>query len=104
MATEINVELLLSRRVRATNGRPIGRVEEIVAEERDGECLVVAYLVGVYAAVERLSAWTIGRSILRVVGLRRAGGYRVRWDQLDVSDPTSPRLRCPMDEVEKLDA
>jgi sporulation protein YlmC with PRC-barrel domain len=100
----VNLELLLSRAVTATNGRRIGRLEEIRAEERDGECVVTEYLVGRYAAFERLSAWPIGRSVLGALGLGRREGYRIRWDQLDISDAAHPRLLCPVEELARLDA
>ena len=99
-AREINLDLLLSRRVYALNGRYIGRVEEIRAQMRNGECVVTEYLVGVYAIFERLAASDIGRSILRVLRLNGKGeGYRVRWNQLDLTDPQRPRLRCPVGEL-----
>src|ERR1051325_5993402 len=63
-ARELNVELLLSRRVYALNGRRIGRIEEIRAEKRGRECYVAEYLVGGYALFERLAGWVIGRAIL----------------------------------------
>jgi hypothetical protein len=102
MAEEVHIELLLSRRVLGLNGRSVGRLEEIRAEERDGELVLADYLLGRYGALERLSAWRIGRAILRGLGLGGKGGYRVRWDQLDVSDPNAPRLRCSVDELERL--
>jgi sporulation protein YlmC with PRC-barrel domain len=92
---EINLELLLNRRVYALNGKCIGRIEEMRAEMRGGECVLTEYLVGVYALFERLAAGSIGRSILRALRLRRKdGGYRVPWNQLDLSDPLHPRLKC----------
>jgi sporulation protein YlmC with PRC-barrel domain len=99
-AREINVESLLSRRVYALNGKCIGRIEEVRAETRRGECLVTEYLVGVYALFERLAASPIGRAILRTLRMRRRdGGYRVAWNQLDLSDPEKPRLRCSVSEL-----
>jgi len=100
VAREINVELLLSRRVYALNGKCIGRLEEVRAEMRDGECVLTEFLVGVYALFERLAAWSIGRSILRTLRLkRRDGGYRVPWNQLDLSDPERPRLKCAVSDL-----
>jgi sporulation protein YlmC with PRC-barrel domain len=102
--SEINVELLLSRRVYALNGRVVGRLEEIRAEVRGSECVVTEYLVGVYAMFERLAAWSIGRSILRTLRVRsKGGGYRVAWDQLELSDPLRPRLCCAMSELPLID-
>jgi hypothetical protein len=102
--SEINVELLLSRRVYALNGRVVGRLEEIRADVRGSECVVTEYLVGVYAMFERLAAWSIGRSILRTLRVRgKGGGYRVAWDQLDLSDPLRPRLRCSISELPLID-
>ncbi|MFN2599312.1 MAG: hypothetical protein ABR563_19255, partial [Pyrinomonadaceae bacterium] len=52
---------------------------------------------------ERLAALSIGRVILGKLGARRGhGGYRVPWDKLDLSDPSRPRLRCPVEELETM--
>ncbi len=56
------------------------------------------FLVGSYAMLERLAAWGIGRALLRLTSKRREG-YRIRWDQLDLSDPQRPRLRCEVEEL-----
>jgi hypothetical protein len=92
--------LLLGRRVRATNGRVIGRLEEFHAEIDGKDCYLTEFLVGTYALFERLAAWPIIRSLLRVGRAKKGkGGYYVRWDQLDVSNPTRPYLRCSVDEL-----
>ena len=96
---EIRVELLLGRKVFALNGRAIGRLEEIRAEVNREHCYVSEFLVGGYAALERLAAWQMGRALLRVFGARRKEGYRIRWDQLDLSDPRRPSLLCDTDEL-----
>jgi hypothetical protein len=49
--------------------------------------------------LERLAAWRIGRAVLRVIGAQRKEGYRIRWDQLDLSDPQRLKLRCEVDEL-----
>ena len=100
---EVHVELLLNRRVLALNGRSVGRIEEVIAEQRGGECYVAEYLVGAYAMLERLAAWPIGRSVLKLFGAaRKGGGYRVPWDKLDLSDPRRPRLTCKVEELSKM--
>jgi sporulation protein YlmC with PRC-barrel domain len=97
---EIHVELLLGKRVRALNGRGIGRLEEVLAEEIRGQFFVKEFHVGTYAALERLAALSIGRAILRVFGMRqKSGGFRVPWDRIDLSDPKRPQLLCTVDEL-----
>jgi hypothetical protein len=51
--------------------------------------------------LERLSVWRIGRAILRTLHLRKEG-YRVRWEQLDLTDPSHPQLKCEIDELATL--
>jgi hypothetical protein len=42
-------------------------------------------------------------SLFRALGFHRhAHGWRARWDQLDLSDPQKPVLRCPVEELTKL--
>lgn len=97
---EIHLELLIGKQVFALNGRPVGRVEEVRAElNARGSCFVTEFLIGSYAFLERLSAWRLGREIMRTLHVHRKQGYRVRWEQLDLSDPRRPRLTC---KVEKL--
>ena len=101
---ELNVELLLNRRVLARNGRAIGRLEEVEAELREGVAYVTEFHVGAYALFERLAAWSsIGRELLKLFGARRGGGYRVPWDKLDLSDPVRPRLLCDVSELQPLE-
>lgn len=86
---EDRIELLLGRPVVARNGRRIGRIEEIRADDNG---YIVEFLVGERALLERLSA----------LGLFNAGkrkGYSIRWDQLDLSDLAHPRLNCTVDEL-----
>ena len=95
---QVNAELLLGGKVFALNGLPIGRLEDIRTEINKGHCFVSEFLVGSYAVLERLAAWRIGRALLRVFGAKRKEGYRVRWDQLDLSDPRRLRLLCDVEE------
>lgn len=94
----IQLELLLGERVFALNGLPIGRLEEIRTEVNKGHYFVSEFLVGKYAMIERLAAWSIGRALLRGLGKRKEG-YRIRWNQIDLSDPGHPRVLCDVDEL-----
>ena len=99
MKHEIHVELLLGTPVLALNGKSIGRIEEVRAQVDRGHYYVSEFLVGSYAVLERLAAGSMGRMLLRVFGAKREEGYRIRWDQLDLSDPKQPRLLCEVDEL-----
>ena len=96
---QVHAELLLGEKVFALNGLPIGRLEDIRTEINKGHCFVSEFLVGRYAVLERLAAWRIGRAVLRVFGAKRKEGYRIRWDQLDLSDPRHLRLLCDVEEL-----
>jgi len=99
MRHEVHVELLLGEKVLAMNGQPIGRLEDIRTEVNRGHYFVSEFLVGSYAMLERLAAWRIGRAVLRVLGAKKNKGYRIRWDQLDLTDPERLRLLCEVDDL-----
>ena len=100
---EVHLELLIGKRVFALNGRSIGRLEEVRAElNARGYCFVTEFLIGSYAFLERLAAWRMGRALMRTLHLRRKEGYRVRWEQLDLSDPQHPQLVCEVEELAPL--
>ena len=42
---------------------------------------------------------TVALTVL--LGLERVGGYLARWDQMDLTDPTRPRISCPVDELRR---
>ena len=99
----INIELLLDREVRDSAGRRAGRIEEIRARKEGEEIVVEAFHLGPEALLERLAAPVVRLSIFRAVGLHRhAHGRRVRWDQMDLSNPEKPVLRCPREELARL--
>jgi len=98
---EINLELLIGKKVLGVSGKSLGRLEEIVADMHGRECFIEEFHIGAYAFFERLSAWAIGRSVLRVFRLGK-GGYRVPWAEMDLTDPEVPRVRCPVTELQRL--
>lgn len=103
MAREVHLELLLGKGVLDSKDRLIGRIEEVRAEQQGDEWIIKEYLIGNAALLERLSAWTIGLSILRLLGARKIyGGYSVPWDKLDLTNPDKPRLLCTLDELKEL--
>ena len=94
---ERRLELLLGARVHAQDGRVIGRIEEFHAERENDYHVVTEYHVGPTALLERLSVRHFGFTCPG-----RVHGYRVRWDQLDLTDPNRPLLMCPVEELRKI--
>ncbi|MFL5260610.1 MAG: hypothetical protein ACJ8AS_12720 [Hyphomicrobiales bacterium] len=100
---ELQLEALIGRKVLGPNGEDVGRLEEAVAELRGSECRITEFHAGTYAFFERLSALTIGRALLKLFGKHTgARAYRIPWAKLDLADPQSPRLLCPVSELEEL--
>jgi len=99
----INLEQLLGKEITDSSGRRAGRIEEIRAR-RDGEEIVVeSYHLGPEALLERLAAPVLRISLFRMLGLHKhAHGRRAEWDQMDLSNPDKPVLRCPREELVKL--
>jgi len=100
--TEIRVELLLGRKVVDVDGKKVGRVEEIRGDKNAVGVLVEDYLVGAYAHVERLAAWSLVRPIRGILGKSVYSMYRIRWEEMDLSDPNHPRLTVPKSELRRL--
>lgn len=92
-AHELRIDRLLGRPVIAANGRPAGRLEEFRAEIRDGRCVITEYVLGAAGLLERLGVAARG-----LFGLPRHG-HVARWNQIDFSNPETPRLTCPVEEL-----
>jgi sporulation protein YlmC with PRC-barrel domain len=91
----VHFELLLGRKVHDREGRRVGRILEVHAAPEGQDCVVREYLLGTAALLTRL-----GISAGRMVGLPlHREPIRVPWDQMDLSDPERPRLRCSVEEL-----
>lgn len=91
---EVHLELLLGRRVRDSRGRAAGRIEEVLADREDLDCVVREFHLGPHALVERLSL-----PLVRFFRGRSHGLRPVPWDRLDLTDPAQPRLTCTLEEL-----
>jgi hypothetical protein len=89
---ELHVEHLLGRRVRDANGAVIGRVEELCVEIVDGEPLVTEIHVGAAALLERIGAFVHQLPFVALIPWSPRL-HRIRWNEIDWSDPRHPRLR-----------
>lgn len=101
--SELHLELLLGKQVYDLEEKPVGRIEEVRAEQKGDEWVIQEYLIGPTAILERLSAWTIGVAILHLLGARKIrGGFSVPWNKLDLTDPAHPRLTCKIQELKQI--
>ncbi|HET7601746.1 MAG TPA: hypothetical protein VFK36_01930 [Gemmatimonadales bacterium] len=87
-AGEVHLERLIGRKVHDANGKPVGRIEDVLAERVDLECVVQEFHLGPYAMLERLSV-----RFNRILLGRTRDPIRVRWDCLDLSDVEHPVMR-----------
>jgi sporulation protein YlmC with PRC-barrel domain len=99
---EIRLSRLMGRRVRDVNGRPVGRLHELVSEialRPGGRDYVVREIhvrsVGVFDA---LAGSSFARHLFgRLPGVLRR--YRVPWGLVDFADPDRPRLTCSREQL-----
>ena len=99
VAREVRLELLLKRRVRDRHDRVVGHLIEVIGEQRPaGVCEVTEYRVSRMTLLERLLGPTAGVALMQMTG--RQHYYRVPWQEMDLSDPSVPRLRSAVAELE----
>ncbi|HEU4565693.1 MAG TPA: hypothetical protein VFS05_13625 [Gemmatimonadaceae bacterium] len=103
-AREVRLERLLGRKVCDPSGAVVGHLEELCAERRGEELVVVEYHTGRTGLLERLADITIGGWLVRLLRRGRHGGYVIHWDQLDLRDPERPRTTCPLHELRPREA
>jgi sporulation protein YlmC with PRC-barrel domain len=94
---------ILGKRVVDANGKHIGRLEEIECERGETNCPIDAYIVEHRALLDRVSSWALTSSLQQKLSKNVAHRpYRIKWDQMDMSDPSRPRALLPEDELERL--
>ena len=94
MADELHLERLAGRVVRDAAGRRAGRLWEIVPAKADDELVVVAYLIGPSAWLQRVAVHVFGLRLRRFTWFQR-----IPWDRMDLSDPREPKLTCNRTDV-----
>lgn len=95
---EVYVEQLLGRTVRDSDGRVVGRIEELRSAIVDGERVVTEFHLGPAALLERLGIMASRLPLLRLLGSSKAP-RSVSWESLDLDDPRHPRLRGRVDDA-----
>jgi hypothetical protein len=94
---ERRVEELVGRCIVAPDGSVVGRIEEMRAIREGGYFVVSEFHIGTRALLERIAVRHFGWAVPR-----RLHGYRARWDQVDLTDPLLPRLRCEARELKEI--
>ncbi|MET3231434.1 UNVERIFIED_ORG: hypothetical protein ABIC54_003630 [Burkholderia sp. 1263] len=100
--TQVNVDLLLGRRVLSRDGRRLGHVESIHVI-RDADAWVISeFHMGSDALLERLAVGLLPRLLREAMRhRRRSRSHRIAWHQIDIADPRHPRLLCDETELDR---
>lgn len=101
---EVRVEELVGRRLCDIDGRKVGRIEELVAELRGTDWVVIEIHVGPGALLERLVDLSALVPLLSTFERRLRKRYRVPWDQLNLTNPRRPKATVAVATLRQLDA
>jgi len=101
---EARVEELVGRRLCDVDGRKVGRIEELVAELRGTDWVVIEIHVGPGALLERLVDLSTLVPLLSTLERRLRKRYRIPWNQLDLTNPRRPRATVAVAVLRQLDA
>ena len=96
MTGEVRLDRLVGREVYTANHRRLGRLEEFRAERRGTSWIITEYLIGAAGLMARL-----GLGVRLILRSKRASGYIARLDQLDLSNPDRPTLRCSVESLQR---
>jgi sporulation protein YlmC with PRC-barrel domain len=99
---ELHVEQLLGKKVRDTDGRVVGRLEEFHVEVVDGEHVVTEFLIGPAAALARVGIFLTQLPFFGYVPMPKKE-YCVSWTLMDLTDPDRPAVRARRDELRRAD-
>jgi sporulation protein YlmC with PRC-barrel domain len=91
----VTLQSLLGRLVLDCDGVKVGRIHDVVAEPAGDRCVVREWLLGAGALRQRL-----GVRALHLLGVRYGmAPVRVPWEQMDLTNPDRPRLRCRKEDL-----
>jgi hypothetical protein len=96
MSADFRLDALIGRMVYTANDRRLGRLEEFRATRAADQWIISEYVVGTAGLLERL-----GLGVRLLLGIKRTGGYVVRWDQIDLAEPARPRLTCSLEKLRR---
>jgi sporulation protein YlmC with PRC-barrel domain len=99
---ELHLESLVGHRLRGADGKSLGRIEEIVADVRGTDWIVLEVHVGPGALLERLAELTSLVPLFGALHRRLNARHRVPWDRIDFTDPSRPRATVRRAELERV--
>ena len=89
---KVHLEDVVGAKVVDRDGKSAGRITAVRAH-RDGKaCVIDEWHLGAAGLLERLGIGLFGLPM-------RSEPLRVPWQELDLSDPKRPRLRCSIEEL-----
>jgi len=89
-----NLDELVGLRVAAADGKRVGRISELIAEERGGDCVVYAVRIETHGFASRVLRWmAMALSPASVRHKLAQQPLDVAWDKLDWADLHQPRIR-----------
>ena len=97
---EIQVQHLLGRKARDIDGRLVGRVEELLVKNENGEFVVLEYHLGPAAWLERITGAAGQLPLFKHLSRNSRVEYRVRWDLMDLTDLDHPRVMVARDQLD----
>ena len=101
---EARVEDLVGRPLCDVDGRKVGRIEELVAELRGTDWIVIELHVGPGALLERLVDLSTLIPLLSTLERRLRKRYRIPWEQLDLTNPRHPKATVAAAALRRRDA
>jgi hypothetical protein len=93
---ELRLQDILGRQLLSANNQPVGRIEEFRARSTADGYAVIEVVIGVRGLLERMNV-----GVRRVVGAELKRSRVARWDQIDFSNPSKPKLRVSVNELVK---
>ena len=102
MSRRFHLDLLVGRRVYDSEGRKLGRVDEIRLVREGNRYEVEGLLIGVNGLAERLGVARLLEQIEKHLDLRtwRTEDHIIYWEQIDSLEENAVRLAVPRSEVQ----
>ena len=93
---KLRLQDILGRQLLSANHQPVGRIEEFRAQSTAEGYAVIEVVIGMHGLLERMN---VGARL--VVGAELKRSRVARWDQIDFSNPSKPKLRVSVNELVK---